>query len=840
MPWRDAERIKAVVMAGGSGSRLRPLTIGRPKPMVPIVNKPVMAHIRDLLQRHDIRDMVCTLQYLPDVIQDYFGDGKDRGMRIVYSVEEVPLGTAGSVKNAQQYLDDTFLVISGDAIADFDLRAIVEFHRQKKARATLVLYHVPNPLEYGVIVTNDEGRIVEFQEKPGWGEVMSDTVNTGIYVLEPEVLDYLEPGVPFDFAKDLFPMMLERGDPIYGYIAGAYWCDIGTIQEYMRATSDILHGRVNLPEEMGQHIGGGVWVEEDVEIAPDAELYGPVFLGRGVKVKGGVIIHGPSVIRNYVVIDNRTQIERSVIWRNSYIGEGTEIRGAIVGRQCNVKTGAVLYEGVVVGDNTIIGAGAILYSDVKIWPGKEIETGSMVKSSIIWGSQGRKVLFSRYGVTGLVNVDLTPEIAARLGAAFAASLPKGSTAVINRDPHRSPRMIKRAIISGIPSAGVNVHDTQSMPIPVARYYTRISGAVGGVHVRLSPYDNRVVDVRFFDSNGLNLSKSAERNIERVFFREDFRRVYLDEIGAIAYAPEVIQRYVAGFLKVIDVPAVRAARFNLVVDYASAPSALVLPSILSELGCNVTALNANVDESRMSIPREEFQRALEQLGIITSALGSDLGVRLDVGGERIFVVDTRGKQLPGVTLSAALAVLALRAHGGGSIAVPLTASRIFEQLAEQHGGSVLRTRADVAELMLAATRKGVIMAADGLGNFAFPEFQPAIDGLMAIARLLEFLATQKTRLSDVVDALPPYHLAQRQVPCAWEQKGMVMRHLNEQYRDRKEKQVDGLRIRLENDDWVLVLPDPDEPVVDIYAESDSDDQAGELADHYRHVVEELLS
>jgi mannose-1-phosphate guanylyltransferase/phosphomannomutase len=545
------------------------------------------------------------------------------------------------------------------------------------------------------------------------------------------------------------------------------------------------------------------------------------------------------VIRDYVVVDNRAQIERGVIWRNSYIGEGAEVRGAIVCRQCNVKSKAVLFEGVVIGDNTVVGAGAVLYPDVKIWPGKEIEPGARVKQSIIWGSQGRKALFSRYGVTGLVNVDLTPDIAARLGAAFAASLPKGSTVVINRDPHRSPRMIKRAIISGIPSAGVNVLDTQSMPIPVARYYTRISGAVGGVHVRLSPYDNRAVDIRFIDRDGLNLSKSAERSIERVYFREDFRRAYLDEIGTIAYAPGVIERYVAGFVKVIDVPAIRATRFNLVVDYASAPSTLVLPSILSELGCNVTALNANLDETKMSIPREDLQRALNQLAVITSALGSDLGVRLDVGGERIFVVDGRGRQLPGMTITATLAVLALRTHGGGTIAVPANAPRIFERLAEQHGGSVLRTKVDLAELMIASTHRGIIMAADGLGNFIFPEFQPAVDGLMATAKLLEFLATQKTRLSEVVDTLPPYHLAEQRVSCPWEHKGTVMRRLNEQYRDRKEKQVDGVKIGLGNE-WVLVLPDPDEPFVHVYAESDSDDQASSLADRYVHIVEALQS
>lgn len=804
--------------------------------MVPVVNKPVIAHMRDLLLRGQFNELVITLYYMPEVIQDYLGDGSDHGMHIIYSVEQVPLGTAGSVKAVQESLDDTFLVVSGDALTDFDFQAAVEFHRHKKALATLVLYRVPNPLEYGVIILDEEGRVRQFQEKPSWGEVMSDTVNTGLYILEPQVLDYCAPGVPVDFSEDLFPLLLERDEPLYGYVAGGYWCDIGDVQEYMRATSDVLEGRVNLPP-IGQHIGGGIWVEEDVEIAPDAQLYGPVFLGCGVKIKGGVVVHGPTVIRDYTVVDNRAQIERSVIWRNCYIGEGAEVRGAIVQRQCNIKSRASLFDGVVVGDNSVVGEGAMLHSGVRIWPDKEIEPGAVVRDSIVWESRRRRVLFGRFGVTGLVNVDLTPDRAAKLGAAFAASLPKGSTVIINRDPHRSPRMIKRAIISGLPSAGVNVLDTQSMPIPVARYYIRVSNASGGVHVRLSPFDNRVVDVKFFDHNGLNLSKAGERHIERVFFREDFRRAYLDEIGTIAYAPAVVERYQEGFLAALNAEAIWAAHFNLVVDYASAPTALVLPDILAELGCSVTALNANLDETKMSIPKEEFEQGRQKVALITSALGADLGVRIDVGGERIYLVDDRGQLLSDVTAAAALVVLALRARPGATVVVPVDLPRLFDELAGRHGGRVARTRVDPQDLMAACAQQGVVIGADGRGNFVFPEFQAAVDGLFALAKLLEFLASQGTKVSTVVDELPPYHMAYRQVACPWEHKGAVMRQLHEQYRATGLEPVDGVKIKL-GDDWVLIVPDPDWPSLTVCAEAGSHEQAAGLVEQYVQVVENL--
>ena len=832
--------MKAVVMAGGTGSRLRPLTVGRPKPMVPMVNKPVMAHIRDLLLYHGFCDVVVTLQYMADLIQDYFGDGSERDMSIRYTVEEIPLGTAGSVKNAQPYLDDTVLVISGDAVTDFNLQAALNFHKEKGAIATQVLHRVPNPLEYGVVMIDDDGRIQQFLEKPSWGEVISDTVNTGIYVLEPEVLEHIPDGEPYDFSQDLFPKLLEAGQPLYGYVAEGYWTDVGTIQEYMRASFDILEGRVSLTDEIGEHIGGSVWTEEDVEIAPDAQLYGPVFLGEGVRIKGDVVIHGPAVIRNSTVVDNRAHVDRSIVWRNAYIGEGAEVRGAIICRQVNVKSNAVLFEGVVVGDRSIVGKAAVLQPDVKLWPSKEVVSGATIQSSIIWGSQGRKVLFSRYGVTGLVNVDLTPEFAARLGSAFGATVPKGSTVTVNRDPHRSPRMIKRGIISGLPSAGVNAADTRSMPIPVARYYTRITDAAGGVHVRLSPYDNRVVDIRFFDANGLNLSKEVERKIEQVFFREDFRRVYLDEIGVINYAPLVQERYTEGFMAAVDADAIREAGFHIVVDYANAPPALVLPAILSDLQCDVVGLNAQLEESKMSIPREELERHIERLSAITKAVGADLGVRLDVGGEKVFVVDDQGRALDELVIAAALADLSLQAAGGGTVAVPVSAPRAFDLIADQYGGQVARTKVDPQDLMSVAAGEGIIFAGDEAGNYIFPAFQPAIDGLMAVAKLLEFLATQDATLSAVVDRLPEYHIAKREVACPWENKGAVMRLLNEQYREQLEPQIDGLRIRLDDGNWVLILPDPDNPQFRIYAESGDDEQAGSLADSYAAIVDELKS
>lgn len=828
--------MKAVVMAGGEGSRLRPLTINRPKPMVPIVDRQVMAHIIELLKAHGITEIVVTVQYLANVIQDHFGDGSAHGVHIDYSLEEHPLGTAGSVKNAEHLLKEPFLVISGDALTDFNLGKIIDFHNEQKALATITLTRVPNPLEYGVIIVDEEGAVTQFLEKPSWGEVFSDTVNTGIYVLDPEVFRYIPKGKITDWSKDVFPQMLRKNDALYGYIAEGYWTDVGTIEEYMRANRDYMLGKVNLPR-VGHTEGNDLWLEGDAEIAPDAQFIGPVFLGHGVKIKSGVIVHGPTAIRDYAVIDSRATIDRSIIWRNSYIGERAELRGAIVMRQCNIKSRAVLFEGVVVGDQTIINAGAVIGANVKIWPSKEVDEGATISSSIIWGSQGRRVLFGRNGITGLVNIDLTPEFCAKLSAAFGATLPRGSRVTMNRDAHYTSRMLKRAMIAGLPSAGVHVDEMHSVPIPVARYITHAIGAAGGIHLRLSPIDNRVVDIKFFDKDGLDIDTTTERKIEGVFFREDYRRVYLDEIGRISDVEDMEETYTTAFFKALrpDALAGISRDFNLVIDYANANVSSVLPNILRKLEVDVVELNANLDDHRLFQTQQEFDEGMERLARITPVLGAHMGVRIDGGGERLFLVDDAGRRLQGTQALAAITALAMAVNNGGTVAVPVTAPRAFEQIAEHYGGKIVRTRATLAAMMqTAATNRDMLLLGDGGGNYIFPSFYPIVDGIFAIVKIMELLTLRGASLSQVIHELPRYYMSQTRVPCRWEHKGKVMRILNQQYQERRLEQVDGIKIDLGNE-WVLILPDPDGPFFHIIAEGSSDEQARVLAEKYAGLV-----
>jgi len=399
-------------------------------------------------------------------------------------------------------------------------------------------------------------------------------------------------------------------------------------------------------------------------------------------------------------------------------------------------------------------------------------------------------------------------------------------------------MIKRALISGLPSAGNNVLDLRSLPIPVARYYTRAIGAAGGVHVRLSPHDPRVVDIRFMGPDGLNLTREQERTIERVFFREDYRRVYLDDIGNIDYATDAAHVYSNGYLQSLDVTAIQNAAFKIVVDYAHAPSAEILPDLLTRLSVVVTPLNGTVDAARLSLAQDEQRAGRLQMARIVHVLDTvSLGVRLDAGGEKLFVADDTGTNVPDRVLSAAMAALVFRDHPGCTVAVTVDQPQVYEQLARQYGGRIHRTQVDLQALMSAATAANVVMATDGSGNFAFPGLYPGIDGLFAVGKLLELLAHQRTTLSQVIAELPPFSVAEGTVEGSWESKGRVMRCLIEQFSKMQHETIDGIKVHLGEREWVLIRPDNDTTVFHLTAEAKSLPSAQELIADYGGLVQE---
>src|SRR3990172_583437 len=560
---REEPFLKAVVMAGGEGTRLRPLTSNRPKPMVPVVNKPVMEHIVQLLRRHNFPEIIATLQFLPQSIKSYFGDGSDLGVSIRSVVEDTPLGTAGSVKNAAPFLDTTFVVISGDALTDIDLGSVLEFHRSRRALAPITLTRVDNPLEFGVVITDETGKIERFLEKPTWGQVFSDTINTGIYVLEPSVFEFIPEGRPFDFSQDLFPLLLEKGVPLYGYIADGYWCDIGNLEQYVHAHQDVLEGRVKVSID-GVQMSGDIYVGNGVLIDPSAKLRGPLVIGENSRIEAGAEIRPFTVIGDNVVVGEGAFIDRSVVLDNCYIGPQAQLRAAIVGESCDIKRGARLEEWVAVGDECVIGESAIVNHHIKIYPFKTVDAGATVTSNVIWESRVADALFGKGTISGLANIDITPEQAVRIGMAYGSSLPKKAHVVASRDAGKASRVMKRALITGLNATGVQVRDLEIAVPALNRFTVRTTRSLGGMHVRSDPDDPQAIQIQVFDAAGIDIDEGTQRGIEKHFHRGEFRRAFFDEIGEILYPPRTVEFYVAEILRIIDTERIAQRRFKTVV------------------------------------------------------------------------------------------------------------------------------------------------------------------------------------------------------------------------------------------------------------------------------------
>lgn len=825
-------------MAGGAGSRLRPLTSNQPKPMVSLANRPLMEHIVRLLKRHGITDVVVTVQFLASMVRNYFGTGEDLGVDLSYATEESPLGTAGSVKNAEGALDETFMVISGDALTDIDLGKVLAFHQEKGAQVTVVLSRQPNPLEYGIVVTDDEGRVERFLEKPSWGQVFTDTVNTGIYVLEPSVFDDIPADRPYDFSKELFPVLLERGAPMYGYVAEGYWTDVGNVEAYRRAQQDALDGKVSI-EMPGFEISDRVWVGEGALIDPAAKIEGPALIGEHVKVEAGATVREYSVIGHNAAITGGAFLHRTTIYDNVYIGPGANLRGCIIGRNADVRANARIEEGVVLGDDCVVGKGAVIQPNVKVYPYKRVDAGAVITHSIIWESRGTRTLFGHYGVSGLINVDITPDFAVRLGMAYASTLRRGETVVMSRDASRAARTIKRALIAGLNGSGIHVQDLEVAPVPVTRFHVRTTRSRGGLAIGHVPGDPQSLEIRFFDRDGADAGEASQREIERVFSREDFRRAFPDEIGELRYPPRALEFYQEGLLAAVDVDVIRAAQVKSVIDCAFGPSAVVLPALLGKLGSDTLIINGYIDEARPTIMAPDRERHLAHLAEVVRTSRANIGALLDMTGESLDLVAEGGHVIPRDVALLLMVDLITETQPGRPVVVSVSAPAALEKIVENHGGTVLRSMRSPAAMMRTAIDGRAVFAGTEFGRYVFPDALPAFDGLSAFCSLHELLASTKRNFMDRIGALPRTHVIHRAVPTAWDRKGTVMRRIASSHGADRTEETEGLKL-FHGQDWVLIIPDPEDPITHVWAEGASTGESETLLDRYVTLIEEALA
>ncbi|MGE5480970.1 MAG: sugar phosphate nucleotidyltransferase [Chloroflexota bacterium] len=827
---------KAVIMAGGFGTRLRPLTMTIPKPMVPVVNIPMMEHIVNLLKRYGITDIISVLYFQPERITSYFENGSKFGVEMNYVQAQADYGTAGAVKNAHDLIKDRFIIISGDVLTDFDLARALEFHEQKKSMATILLTRVATPLQYGIVMTDDESRITRFLEKPSWGQVFSDTINTGVYILEREALDLIPFQEEFDFSKDLFPLMLKRELPLYGFISDGYWRDIGNLNEYQLGQTDALTGKVKV--EFRGVKSGDKYVGASSVIAPTARLGGFNVIGDNVKVGDHADLRN-CVIGNNVTVGMGARLSGVTLWDNVKVGDFAELNDDVICNDTTIGNAVTIAENVFISERCVIGDNARLNANIKLWPDKNVEEGATLSRSLIQEEKWTREIFTDARISGLSNIEIHPEFGAKLGAAYGLTLGKKATILASRDPDRVSRIMKRSITAGLTSVGVNVNDLQQISIPQTRQELLTGRYDGGIHVRRSPRDHDMTDIIIFNKDGRDISISSTKSIERYFFGEDVKRVPHDEVGQISYPERTNEIYINRYLQSLDIDLISKRSFKLLMDYSFGLASTIFPSILGSLKAEVLSLHNYVDATRFHPDPTDQPADGDDTGKIMRSLGYELGFRMETGAEKISLIDERGVWYPPMRLLSIITKLFLETHRDREpykIAVSIVASREIEEIAKEYDVEVIRIKNSHSAMMDATLDGSVLFVGGVYGGYIFPEFLFASDGMFTVGQILEMLAKTNLKISQIDESIPRRFFHRQEVNVPWELKGTIMRKAMEYSEGMERQLVEGVKIFAgEKGDSTLLLPAKEKASFIVYADCSSYETALSLAKKYSNLI-----
>lgn len=780
--------MKAIIMAGGEGSRLRPLTCDCPKPMVPVLDRPVMEYALELLKRHSVKEVGVTLQYLPDRIQDHFGDGSEFSVDMKYYVERTPLGTAGSVRQAIEFLDETFVVLSGDGLTDCDLSEALRFHRAKGALATMVLKRVESPLEYGVVITDADGRVRRFVEKPGWGEVFSDTVNTGIYILEPEVLKSIPEGRAFDFGRELFPQLVNRDKPVYAYVMEGYWCDIGDTSAYLRAHIDAMDGRIQLPMPVRP---GGVCRMQGAQVDRGAVLEGPCFIGSGARIEEGARVGAYSVIGAGAVVQPQASIKRAVLWQGAQVLERGQVRGGVLCRGAVLGRDAAAFEESVLGDCVRLGDRCTLLPGVRIWPHKRVDEGVRVDQNLVWGA--RSAPRFEGGALALES----PQQAAQVVQAYCAAM-KPREVVLGRAASPVAQALALSVSAGLMAQGVQVLDSGISTLPQLRSTMWSLGARGALLVGEQ-------GLTLLAESGAALTREQERKVEGMLIRQEFEAAFSGPTHKPVPLGRTDLTYMGMLLGSVDRERFLSDPPKLAV-YAPGEQMLSLAErVLERAGCAV---------------RAEWEEEMMELA------PGEIGLWLDDTGETLRLADSEGMLEDGQQQQL-MAFLALE-KGVKRLIVPMGTTHAVRRLAERYEASVEYVKSDRVSCMLSCLKAGE----EGMLQFLI-----RYDALYAALAVLEHLTASQLPLRQLLLGMQTLYRRVRSVPVDWRDKGRVLRALSEL--EPGADLMDGLSV--ENDrGWAWVSPSSDRAECLVVSESVDMEAAKELCDLFAGRIQTIVN
>jgi len=826
--------MRAVVMAGGLGSRLRPLTTALPKPLLPVVGRPMLGHILRLCRAHGVTDATITVQHLASLIRAYLGDGTDIGLSVGYATESRPLGTAGGVRAAAAAFRDDFLVMSGDAVTDIDLGALMGVHRATGALMTLCLARREDPREFGLVDIDDAGRVRRFVEKPAWGEVFTDAVSTGIYAVSPRVLDLIPDGVPQDWSSDVIPRLVADDLHVGAYVSGGYWEDVGDIAAYRRVQVDVLERKVELDIPAIER-EPGIWVGDGASIDPGATVAGPTYIGAHAAIEAGATVLAHSVVGSNALIRRGAYVERSVLLDGVYAGINTSMRGCVIGRSVELGTGTRVGEAAVIADDCSLEQEVDVSAGSLVYPGKTIEAGTFVHGSVVWDAQGHRHRLGAGGMSGIVSVDITPDAAVRLASALASILPKDASVCVGRDHSRTARAYAALLVGAFTASGIDVRDHRVVPTPVLRHDVARHGSAG-IMVRASAGQSERLDLVILDHLGRDIAESEARRIERIVDRREFRRPFPGDVGDVLLPDQALEDYATTLRSSVSVEGVSSADLTVVVDASGGSSALVLPSVLAGVDVDLVMLGGRIEVSRATPSEGDRQVSLRQLADRVVATRASMGLAIDSTGENLAIVDELGQVLDDDRALLVVMDLVAAESTAGRVILPVTASRVAEQVAEFHGVAVHRV--PLAHAFGSDHDDGtrVLLRADGHGGFAMTGLGGQRDAIGTAVALLGLVARTQLRLSAIDARIPRTVSVRHAMPTPWARKGAVMREVQMRAGGRDVDLTDGVRVLEQDGSWCLILPDDREPLTRIWIEAPTYARAMQVGEEWVALVE----
>ncbi len=754
--------MKAVIMAGGEGRRLRPLTCTMPKPMAKILGKPIIEYVFDSLISGGVTEAAITLGYLPHVIEEHYEQGY-KNLKLSFIREETPLGTAGGVKNAAADFKEPFVVISGDALCDFDIEKIMAYHKASRAMITVVAADAKDPREFGIVKVGGENRIEGFVEKPSWSQAVSNLANTGVYIVSPECLKLIPKDKPYDFAADLFPLMLERDMPVYCYHTGEYWCDVGNIEAYLKCQQDVFDGKMKPPVSAA---ASGIYTKSELPKG-DYSIVPPVYIGSRVEIGEGAVIGPYAVIDDNCFIGTKAKARYCTVLENSCLSANSAVTGAVVCSGAALKNGAAMFENSVAGSGCVIGEGASVKPNILVWPGKLVGNGTNVSSNVKYGSIKAECLDGD-GVNERGGMKLDAMTCVRFGSALG-STGNAKKVGIASDGSKSAQVMQLAVTAGLAGSGSAVWNFGECFESQLRFLVNFCGLDSGLFVS----GKNVRKIGICGEDGLSITRKFERELESAMSKCEFRETDENEIKEVADMSSMKLLYAQELAK-------------------QAPDGLA--------GIAVTLKCSN-----------------EGVKTLLSGCLSRMGA--DEGGELVFEISPSGTRLDaefsGVKYEheKLLAVCCMNEmKNGRDVAVPYDAPKFIDSFSESFGKRVLRYLETPADSSDAFARK---LASQQIFS---------ADGLFLAVRLLSLIKENGKNLSELIGELPEKYIVRKTVSIGFSPS--YLSTLVGATEERKKNDFEGIRL-IKESGTLLIIPERSGENVRILAEADTMEAANEL-------------